>query len=80
MTVHLYLSDICWVSGLTLTTAEAWVLFTQMIYSSSSFSLCLSLFFFKLNMCLVAQLVNNQPAMQETPVRFLGREDSLEEG
>ena len=28
----------------------------------------------------VAQLVKNPPAMQETPVRFLGREDPLEEG
>ena len=29
---------------------------------------------------LVAQLVKNLPAMQETPIRFLGREDPLEEG
>ena len=29
---------------------------------------------------LVAQLVKNLPAMQETLVRFLGREDPLEEG
>ena len=29
---------------------------------------------------LVAQLVKNPPAMQETSVRFLGWEDSLEEG
>ena len=29
---------------------------------------------------LVAQLVKNLPAMQETPVQFLGGEDSLEEG
>ena len=29
---------------------------------------------------LVAQLVKNPPAMQETPVRFLGQEDSLEKG
>ena len=27
---------------------------------------------------LVAQLVKNLPAMQETPVRFLGQEDPLE--
>ena len=26
----------------------------------------------------VAQLVKNPPAMQETPVRFLGQEDPLE--
>ena len=30
--------------------------------------------------CLVVQLVKNPPAMQETPVRFLGREDPLEKG
>ena len=29
---------------------------------------------------LVAQLVKNLPAMQETPVRFLGQEDPLEKG
>ena len=29
---------------------------------------------------LIAQLVKNPPAMQETPVRFLGEEDLLEEG
>ena len=29
---------------------------------------------------LVAQLVKNLPAMQETPLQFLGREDPLEKG
>ena len=29
---------------------------------------------------LVAQLVKNPPAMQETPVRFLSQEDLLEKG
>ena len=29
---------------------------------------------------LVAQLVKNPPAMQETPVGFLGQEDLLEKG
>ena len=29
---------------------------------------------------LVAQLVKNPPAMQETLVRFLGQEDPLQEG
>ena len=29
---------------------------------------------------LVAQLVKNPPTIQETPVRFLGREDPLEKG
>ena len=29
-------------------------------------------------MSLIAQLIKNPPAMQETPVRFLGQEDPLE--
>ena len=29
---------------------------------------------------LVAQLVKNPPAMQETPLQFLGQEDPLEKG
>ena len=29
---------------------------------------------------LVAQLIKNLPAMQETPVQFLGLEDPLEKG
>ena len=29
---------------------------------------------------LVAQLVKNAPAMQKTPIRFLGWEDPLEKG
>ena len=29
---------------------------------------------------LVAQLVKNSPAMQETPVQFLDREDPMEKG
>ena len=28
----------------------------------------------------IARLVKNRPAMQETPVRFLGQEDPLEKG
>ena len=32
-------------------------------------------------MCVyIVQLVKNPPAMQETPVQFLGREDLLEKG
>ena len=31
-------------------------------------------------MTLIAQLVKNPPAMQETPVQFLGWEDPLEMG
>ena len=29
---------------------------------------------------LLAQLVNNPPTMQETPVQFLGQEDPLKKG
>ena len=29
---------------------------------------------------VIAQLVKNPPAMQETPVQFLGPEDSLKKG
>ena len=29
---------------------------------------------------LIASLVKNPPAMQETPVQFLGQEDPLEKG
>ena len=31
-----------------------------------------------LNSSFIAQLVKNLPAMQETPVRFMGQEDPLE--
>ena len=31
-----------------------------------------------LSASLIAQLVKNLPAMQETPVQFLGQEDTLE--
>ena len=35
---------------------------------------------FRGNSALIAQLVKNSPAVQETPVRFLGWEDPLEKG
>ena len=38
------------------------------------------LFLLKCRASLVAQLVKNAPAMQETPVRFLGQKDPLEKG
>ena len=34
----------------------------------------------KVVLSLIAQLVKNPPAMQETPVPFLGWEDPLEKG
>ena len=35
---------------------------------------------FHFHASLIAQLGKNPPAMQETPVQFLGREDLLEKG
>ena len=46
------------------------------IYNNLKFS-CL---FTYLIVSLMAQLVKNLPAMQETPVQFLGWEDPMEEG
>ena len=40
----------------------------------------LSDFHFHFRDSLIAQLVKNPPAMQETPVRFLSQEDPLEKG
>ena len=36
--------------------------------------------FLQLRVSLIAQFVKNLPAMQETPVGFLGLEDPLEKG
>ena len=37
-------------------------------------------FFYLFGASLIAQLVKNLPAMQETTVQFLGQEDLLEKG
>ena len=51
-------------------------LVTIKIFSLSSF-----LYNFIINnFIMIAQLVKNPPAIQETPVQFLGREDTLEKG
>ena len=42
------------------------------------FFIFLGLFLIIIRPSLIAQLVKNLPAMQETPVRFLGQEDPLE--
>ena len=42
------------------------------------FFIFLGLFLIIIRSSLIAQLVKNLPAMQETPVRFLGQEDPLE--
>ena len=50
--------------------------------SRFSFVLLLFLITFQFDLwaSLVGQLVKNLPAMQETPVQFLGLEDPLEKG
>ena len=45
-----------------------------------SLSVMFIVFFGPVNASLIAQLVKNLPAMQETLIRFLGREDLLEKG
>ena len=54
------------------------------LQSMSLGRICVSLHFSWLEQnqgaSLVAQLVKNPPAMQETPVQFLGQEDPLEKG
>ena len=52
--------------------------FPQCLESFPGLSLSQSLSYFRAS--LVAQLVKNPPAMQETPVWYLGQEDPLEEG
>ena len=50
---------------------------------ASALALSISNFWFCLSQeraSLIAQLVKNPPAMQETPFRFLGRKDLLEKG
>ena len=57
------------------------------VFLKVSLTLFLGLIFHNFNMCedcieapLIAQLVKNLPAMQETPGQFLGWEDPLEKG
>ena len=54
------------------------------MFSSRSFMVSCLIFIDKslshVGVSLVAQLVKNPPAMQETPVWFLGREDPLQKG
>ena len=58
------------------------LLVTYFAYSSVYMSISISQFIppFLLEAALVAQLVKNLPAIQDTPVPFLGQEDPLEEG
>ena len=57
---------------LTLQRRRGGVLFSSGCFFFLSFG--------ALQASLIAQLVKNTPAMQETPVRLLGQKDLLEEG
>ena len=54
------------------------------MFSSRSFIVSFHIFnstgHFEFIFVFIAQLVKNPPAMQETPVQFLGQEDLLEKG
>ena len=52
----------------------------SVIFSQRWTLACVKLSLSKDEASLIAQLVKNPPAMQETPVRFLGQEDPLEKG
>ena len=57
---------------------DGWIVFSRLSSDTTSSVNCIQLLF-HLGASLVAQLVKNPPAMQETPVQFLGQEDPLEE-
>ena len=42
--------------------------------------LILAIFIPQIRASLIVQLVKNPPAMQETPIQFLGKEDLLDKG
>ena len=55
--------------------------FLFIMYNSAIIFVFLLTFYFELYaQALIAQLVQNPPAVQETPVQFLGQEDLLEKG
>ena len=45
-----------------------------------AYSYLIKVIYIVMRASLIAQLVKNLPAMQETPVQFLGQEDPLEKG
>ena len=49
-------------------------------YNMQQFRVCYSMNYIALWASVIAQLVKNPPAMQETLVQFLGQEDLLEKG
>ena len=63
----------------SLGTHGAWLL-TSYLYTGQVLFVYLPSFNRKKGVSLIAQLVKNPPTMQETLVRFLGREDLLENG
>ena len=66
-------------SNPSLGAHRAWLL-TSHLYPGQVLLVYLQSFNRKKGASLIAQLVQNPPAMQETPVWFLGREDLLEKG
>ena len=52
----------------------------EFYFCVSNVHICSFLYFTSCWASLIAQLVKNLPAMQETLVQFLGQEDPLEEG
>ena len=64
-----------------LSSAYLWLLIfllAILIPACASSSLAFCMMYSAYRASLIAQLVKNSPAMQETPVRFLGQEDPLE--
>ena len=68
------------VEGLSLTNPRGRCWAGQPGQETGAGSLSLALLPIPFRASLIAQLVKNWPAMQETPVRFLGWEDPLEKG
>ena len=62
--VHGVTKSWTWISDWT----ETWILIPSLPFMQPQWT------------SLIAQLVKNSPAMQETPVQFLGQEDPLEKG
>ena len=50
----------------------------QDVYARACVCVCVCVCVLERESFLIAQLLKNPPAMQETPVHFLGQEDALE--
>ena len=70
----------CALSDLFFVSVTLFICFVFQIPHAKEYNICLSLSDLFPLASLIAQLVKNLSAMQETPVRVLGREDPLEKG